>query len=65
MHQQCKGVIFFGESGLRQGGPLVHMLETDGTQLMILAQLFLANFWEFFAGQVGMSFAGLLLVIWE
>ena len=65
MHHQCKGADFLGESELRQGGPLVHMLETDGTQLRIFAHLFLATFWGCFARQVGMSFGGLLSVIWE
>ena len=60
MYQQSKGADFLGKSGLRQGGPLVHMLETDWTKLRIFAQLLLANFFQFFAGQVGMSFAWLL-----
>ena len=55
MHHQCKGADFLGESELRQGGPLVHMLETDGTQLRNFGQLLHAIFFQFFAGHIGVS----------
>ena len=50
---------------LKQGGPLVYMLETGGLNLAILLELLLLKFFLFFSEQFDMSFARLFSVVSE